>query len=59
MNKVKKTLDKMGWSGWLVVERSRDKDGVRNVRKNYGTNIEYLKKSIPTINFIDMIRRLV
>ena len=44
MNKVKKTLDKMGWSGWLVVERSRDKDDVHNVRKNYGTNIEYLKK---------------
>lgn len=44
MNKVKKTLDKMGWSGWLVVERSRDKDDVRNVEKNYGTNIEYLKK---------------
>lgn len=44
MNKVKKTLDKMGWSGWLVVERSRDKEDVRNVKKNYGTNIEYLKK---------------
>ena len=44
MNKVKKTLDKMGWSGWLVVERSRDKDDVQNVRKNYGTNIEYLKE---------------
>ena len=44
MNKVKKTLDKMGWSGWLVVERSRDKDDGHNVRKNYGTNIEYLKE---------------
>ena len=44
MNKVKKTLDKMGWSGWLVVERSRYKDDVHNVRKNYGTNIEYLKE---------------
>ena len=44
MNKVKKTLDKMGWSGWLVVERSRDKDDVHNVRKNYGTYIEYLKE---------------
>lgn len=44
MNKVKKTLDKMGWSGWLVVERSRDKDDVRNVKKNYGTNIRYLKE---------------
>lgn len=44
MNKVKKTLDKMRWSGWLVVERSRDKDDVRNVKKNYGTNIKYLKE---------------
>ena len=34
----------MGWSGWLVVVRARDKEDVRNVRKNYGTNIEYLKK---------------
>lgn len=44
MNKVKKTLDKMGWSGWLVVERSRDKNDVRNVKKNYGTNVRYLKE---------------
>ena len=44
MDKVKKTLDKMGWSGWLVVERSRDKEDVRNVRKNYGTNIKFLKE---------------
>ena len=42
--RAKKTLDKMGWRGWLVVERSRDKDDVRNVKKNYGTNIKYLKK---------------
>ena len=42
--RAKKTLDKMGWRGLLVVERSRDKDDVRNVKKNYGTNIEYLKK---------------
>lgn len=44
MKAVKKTLDKMGWSGWLVVERSRDKDEVRNVKKNFGTNISYLKE---------------
>lgn len=44
MNEVKKTLDKMGWSGWLVVERSRDKDEVRNVKKNFGINISYLKQ---------------
>lgn len=43
MKKVKRTLDRMGWSGWLVIERSRDKDDVRNVKKNYGTNVEYLK----------------
>ncbi len=44
MQAIKKTLDKMGWEGWLVVERSRDKDKVRDVRHNFGTNIAYLKK---------------
>lgn len=44
MPKIKETLDKMGWSGWLVVERSRDKNEVRNVKKNFGTNVQYLKK---------------
>lgn len=44
MKKVKKTLDRMGWSGWLVVERSRDKNDPRNVRRNFGTNIQYLKE---------------
>ncbi|MBP6065700.1 MAG: sugar phosphate isomerase/epimerase [Bacteroides sp.] len=43
MQKVKKTLNSMGWSGWLVVERSRDKNDVRNVKKNFGINVEYLK----------------
>lgn len=43
LKKVKATLDEMGWSGWLVVERSRDANDVRNVKKNYGTNIAYLK----------------
>ena len=43
MSKVKKTLDKMGWSGWLVVERSRDKNDPRNVVRNFGTNISFLK----------------
>ncbi len=43
MKKVKKTLKRMGWKGWLVVERSRDKDDVRNVKKNYGENVEYIK----------------
>jgi alpha-L-rhamnosidase len=40
---VKKTLDEMGWSGWLVVERSRDTKDVHNVKKNYGANAKYLK----------------
>ncbi len=43
MKKVKKTLSRMGWKGWLVVERSRDKDDVRNVKKNYSENVEYIK----------------
>lgn len=43
MPAVKHTLDKMGWSGWLVVERSRDKNDPRNVKKNFGTNVTYLK----------------
>lgn len=43
MKKVKVTLDRMGWSGWLVMERSRDKNDVHNVKKNYGMNAAYLK----------------
>jgi sugar phosphate isomerase/epimerase len=44
MKKIKKTLDKMRWSGWLIVERSRDVTQVHNVRANYGANVAYLKK---------------
>lgn len=40
---IKNVLDKMGWSGWLVVERSRDVNDVHNVKKNYGANAKYLK----------------
>nr|WP_255493389.1 TIM barrel protein [Dysgonomonas sp. HDW5B] len=43
MPEVKKTLDKMGWSGWLVIERSRDTTDVHNVKKNFGANANYLK----------------
>jgi len=43
MHQVKEVLDEMGWSGWLIVERSRDKNEPANVRKNFGTNIKYLK----------------
>jgi sugar phosphate isomerase/epimerase len=44
MYKVKKALDEMGWSGWLVVERSRDATKPRDVKGNYGANTAYLKK---------------
>lgn len=40
---VKQTLDAMGWSGWLVIERSRDAKDPRNVKKNFSTNTAYLK----------------
>jgi L-ribulose-5-phosphate 3-epimerase len=43
MQKVKSTLDEMGWSGWLVIERSRDARDSRNVKKNFGANTAYLK----------------
>ena len=41
---IRKTLDKMKWSGWLFVERSRDTTQVRNVKLNYGENVKYLKE---------------
>ena len=44
MPAIKQTLDKMGWSGWLFVERSRDVKMVRNVKMNYGANVRYLKE---------------
>jgi L-ribulose-5-phosphate 3-epimerase len=43
MKKVKKTLDKMKWSGWLVIERSRDAKKPSDVKGNYGANTAYLK----------------
>ena len=44
MPKIKAVLDKLGWTGWLFVERSRDVNQVRNVKKNYGENVKYLKE---------------
>jgi sugar phosphate isomerase/epimerase len=41
--KIKAALDEMGWSGWLVIERSRDTNDVHNVKKNYSANAAYLK----------------
>lgn len=40
---VKKTLDEMGWSGWLVIERSRDASKPQDVKGNFGANTKYLK----------------
>jgi sugar phosphate isomerase/epimerase len=44
MQKVKKALDKIRWSGWLVIERSRDVKKPSDVKGNYGANMAYLKK---------------
>jgi sugar phosphate isomerase/epimerase len=44
MIKVKKTLDDMGWTGWLVIERSRDARKASDTKYNYGANAAYLKK---------------
>lgn len=43
MPEVKETLDKMKWSGWLVIERSRDAKEPSNVKKNFGANASYVK----------------
>ncbi len=42
--KIKRTLDDMGWRGWLVAERSRDQTDPRNVKRNFVANTAYLKK---------------
>jgi sugar phosphate isomerase/epimerase len=43
MNLVKQTLDKIGYKGWLVVERSRDASDPKNVKRNFGANVAYMK----------------
>ncbi len=50
MPKLKATLDEMGWRGWLIVERSRDANDVHNVRKNFGSNVKYLKSIFQPAN---------
>ena len=42
--KIKATLDEMGWSGWLVIERSRDATRAKDVKYNFSANAAYLKK---------------
>ncbi len=44
MYKVKKCLDEMGYTGWLVIERSRDAKKPSDTKYNYGANTEFLKK---------------
>ncbi len=41
--KVKQALDEMGWSGWLVIERSRSAKDPKNVKWNFSANTAYLK----------------
>jgi len=49
MKKVKSTLDKMGWQGWLVIERSRDASRPQDIKGNFGANTAYLKSIFQTI----------
>lgn len=44
MAKIKAALDDIGWSGWLVIERSRKASDSRNVKGNFGANAAYLKR---------------
>lgn len=45
---VRKTLDDLGWRGWLVIERSRDAADARNVVGNFGANARHLKRVFQT-----------
>ena len=60
MPQIKQTLDRMGWKGWLFVERSRDTSMVRNVKMNYGSNVHYLKTifneyPVPAVTLVETI----
>jgi sugar phosphate isomerase/epimerase len=41
--RLKSLLDEMNWSGWLVLQRSRDKNRARDVKYNFSANAAYLK----------------
>jgi len=49
MPQVRQILDDMGWSGWLVVERSRDAANPGDVAGNFGANTRYLKSVFQTL----------
>lgn len=42
MPKIKATLEKIGYHGWLTIERSRSSKHVRDTRANYGDNVAYI-----------------
>jgi sugar phosphate isomerase/epimerase/dienelactone hydrolase len=44
MYKVRKCLDEMGYTGWLVIERSRDAKKPSDTKYNYGANVAFMKK---------------
>ncbi len=41
---IKRTLDDLGWRGWLVIERSRDSARATDVRYNFTANVSFLKQ---------------
>ena len=41
---IKKCLDEMGYTGWLIIERSRDASKPTDVKYNYGANTAFLKR---------------
>lgn len=43
--KIKQTLDDLGWSGWLVIERSRDATRAKDVKYNFSANVACLKQT--------------
>jgi hypothetical protein len=43
VTKLKGVLDEMNWSGWLVLQRSRDKNRASDWKYNFGSNAAYLK----------------
>lgn len=48
MRRVRETLEKINWKGWLVIERSRDANDPRNVKKNFSANTAYMKSVFQT-----------
>lgn len=41
---VKRCLDRMDWKGWLVIERSRRPEYIRDVKMNYSSNTKFVKE---------------